>query len=187
MDALSTLLASVFITLVIGLPWLFALLIPIGGIAAAATLAFKYNMMPYFAEVGALAHKVKLSILVADDDEISVVPLVTALADRPVDVKLVESGSAVLSELKKKHYDLLFLDMLMPGKNGDETIREAELLTEVTKKLPVIFYTSHKDTCMDLLGTKLEKTEIKGIWEKRLPISTIVDKIDALLGEIALA
>lgn len=187
MDALSTLFASVLITLLIGLPWLFALLIPLAGIMGAMAAAVRYNVLPYVAEVGALAHQVKLSILVADDDEISVVPLVTALADRPVDVKLVESGTEVLSELKKHHYDLLFLDMLMPGKNGDETIREVETLNAIKKKLPVILYTSHKDTCQEILTEKLEKTEIMDIWEKRMPISMIVDKIDNLIGKIAVA
>lgn len=187
MDGLLTLFASVAITALIGIPWIIAIITPIGAVFGALVVAFKYNLTPSLRNVEKNTYPMRLSILVADDDEISVVPLVTALANRSVDVKYVESGLDVISELKKNHYDLLFLDMLMPGKNGAEVIQEIESLDDHDKKLSVVLYTSHEEVCRNLMCIKLEKIEIKALWEKKLPVSAIIGNIDRLFREIEFA
>ncbi len=51
-------------------------------------------------------------------------------------------GFETLVQAKRGDFDLLLLDMSMPGKNGVELIRQVK---EITPKLPILVLTMHEE------------------------------------------
>ena len=79
----------------------------------------------------------KIRILIADDHPIVRAGFKQVLSDTPDLVVAVDAGNGqvVLEYLKKKKYDVVLLDISMPGKNGLEILKE--LKTDYPK-LPVL-------------------------------------------------
>ena len=65
-----------------------------------------------------------VKILVVDDDEVNLTVVENYLTDDKYSLKCVESGNAALLELVDNKYDLVLLDVMMPGLNGLDTCRE---------------------------------------------------------------
>ena len=84
----------------------------------------------------------KIKILIADD-ETSVRKLLSrSLTDKDYDCTAVPDGSDALHEMESGEFDVVLLDMNMPGKSGIETLKE------ITSKYPdtvVIMVTSLSD------------------------------------------
>jgi len=82
-------------------------------------------------------------ILVIDDDESIRKSFSLALEDTGYQVDTVESGEKGIEMRQKNGYDLIFLDLKMPGLNGVETLRE---LRKIDKDVPVYIVTAfHKE------------------------------------------
>lgn len=65
----------------------------------------------------------EIHVLVADDDPNSEQILRWLFRDLGCAVDFVRDGSAVMKALERTHYDLVFLDVLMPVLDGVETAR----------------------------------------------------------------
>jgi CheY-like chemotaxis protein len=77
-------------------------------------------------------------ILIADDDP-NLVELVRAmLDDAGFEVVVAYSGLAAAALIQREHFDLLILDVLMPGMSGDAV---ADLLQGLEPRLPVLLMT----------------------------------------------
>lgn len=82
-------------------------------------------------------------ILVIDDDEAIRKSFALALEDTPYQVDTAESGKKGIEMGQNNKYDLIFLDLKMPGLNGVETLRE---LRKIEKTVPVYIVTAfHKE------------------------------------------
>ena len=82
-------------------------------------------------------------ILVIDDDESIRKSFILALEDTDYQVDIAESGEKGIEMEHKDKYDLIFLDLKMPGLNGVETLRE---LRKIDKDVPVYIVTAfHKE------------------------------------------
>nr|WP_286010368.1 response regulator [Serpens gallinarum] len=84
-------------------------------------------------------------LLCVDDNPANLLLVQTLLNDMGADVVAVESGYAALERVKSEHFDLVFMDVQMPGMNGlqtTEAIRawEAE---QQSSQLPIIALTAH--------------------------------------------
>jgi len=91
-----------------------------------------------------LAVNPPVHILVVDDDLVMRRSIVGALQTTFEKPASVESGEAALALLAEKTFDLVFLDVMMPGMDGFETcakIRE----TALNRATPVVFVTSLGD------------------------------------------
>lgn len=77
-------------------------------------------------------------ILVVDDDKINLLRTKKIL-ERYYDVFLAESGVEALDKIKSEEFDLILLDIAMPGMDGIETF---EHINEFPIKIPVIFLTA---------------------------------------------
>jgi CheY-like chemotaxis protein len=66
---------------------------------------------------------VKGQALIVDDDQSVRFVLRRALQDGGWTVREVDDGSVVEEELEQRRYDLLLLDLYMPGMNGFEVLR----------------------------------------------------------------
>lgn len=61
-------------------------------------------------------------ILVVDDDE-AIRDALREILEDDYDVRCVDSGFAALRSIKKKYFDLIFLDIVMPEMDGIETLK----------------------------------------------------------------
>lgn len=63
-------------------------------------------------------------ILIAEDDKAYGNVYKAKLTSEGYDIVLVDSGDAVIPELRRRRPDLLLLDLVMPEKNGFEVLEE---------------------------------------------------------------
>jgi DNA-binding response OmpR family regulator len=91
-------------------------------------------------------------ILVIDDEEAVRKSFILALEDTDYQVETVESGEKGLKKIQTDKYDLVFLDLKMPGMNGVETLRE---LRKIDKSVPIYIVTAfHKEFFDQLKGAE---------------------------------
>lgn len=94
------------------------------------------------------------SVLVVDDSELmrKTISLELQKASLPLNVDFAETGEQALEKITVKHYDFIFLDVMMPGIDGYETCGKIRKISAM-KKTPIIMLSS-KTSPMD---------EVKGI------------------------
>jgi DNA-binding NtrC family response regulator len=83
-----------------------------------------------------------IRVLIVDDEEIFVQSLTRVLRTRGMVVRGVYNGLSAVEAICAEEFDVIILDMRMPGMDGLETlqaIREKDSLT------PVILLTGHED------------------------------------------
>ncbi|MDF1592637.1 MAG: response regulator [Desulfobacterales bacterium] len=112
----------------------------------------------------------EFNVLVVDDEEDFRDTLVKRLRKRNLDVQGVESGQKALELLDKVRFDVVILDVKMPGIDGVETLQE------IKRKKPlieVIMLTGHGSVEMGIQGMKLgafeyvmKPADIDGLMEK---------------------
>ena len=85
-----------------------------------------------------------LKILVADDHEVVRKGLMKVLAEslQPIKVEEARNGQEAVSKVWKSEYDLVVLDIKMPGKNGLDALKEIKYLRP---KLPVLILSMHPE------------------------------------------
>jgi len=87
----------------------------------------------------------KPKILIVDDEEDIRVRLAKLISRRlGCDVEEAPDGTTALEKLKKDKFDLVVLDIKMPGLSDIDVIREALKFTPETKFLAVSAYDSHE-------------------------------------------
>jgi CheY-like chemotaxis protein len=83
-------------------------------------------------------------ILVVDDNEINLKVFVNLLRETKIQIDTAESGNACLALFKRNFYDVIFLDHMMPDKDGIETIKEMKECTDTPNaKTPIICLTAN--------------------------------------------
>lgn len=84
-----------------------------------------------------------LNILVAEDNEINAKVITTFLKDEGHNVDLVNNGDEVIKKLKSNKYDMVFMDMRMPGTTGPEATKQWRLLETEDSHTPIIALTAN--------------------------------------------
>jgi CheY-like chemotaxis protein len=83
-----------------------------------------------------------MKILLAEDDSsIQLIAKLTLTKLGGHDVTIVDDGLAAIDLARKKNFDLILLDGMMPKLDGLETCRRLKEMPE-TKNIPVIFMTA---------------------------------------------
>jgi DNA-binding response OmpR family regulator len=80
-------------------------------------------------------------ILVVDDDELVLIALEALLSPSGYEVTTVKNGDDALGKITKKNFDLIILDIIMPGMNGFELCEKIRLYDEY-KAVPIIMLTA---------------------------------------------
>jgi two-component system sensor histidine kinase/response regulator len=84
-----------------------------------------------------------LRVLVCEDDQVNAILIEELVRRRGHHAHVVENGNDVLSSLEADDYDLLFLDLHMPGLDGFEVIRNIRAREQIRGgHLPVIALTA---------------------------------------------
>jgi DNA-binding NarL/FixJ family response regulator len=93
-------------------------------------------------------------ILLADDDAMVTKPLRKLLSNRGYVVTCVENGWDAATSLRTRMYDLLVVDICMPGNHELEILRTPELSSQ---NIPVIVITGHPsvETAIDALRSSV--------------------------------
>jgi DNA-binding NtrC family response regulator len=91
-------------------------------------------------------------VLVVDDEKDVLDTLVDRLRVRNLDVTGVETGEKALELIEKKLFDVVILDVKMPGMDGVETLRE---MKRVKPLMEVIMLTGHASVESGIEGMKL--------------------------------
>lgn len=91
-------------------------------------------------------------ILIIDDDYAVRQAFILALEDFEYQIDVAESGEAGLAQYNKDQYDLIFLDLKMPGINGTEVLNN---IRQDNKEIPIYVVTAfHKEFFSDLQAIK---------------------------------
>jgi len=89
-----------------------------------------------------------MKILLIDDDEAIRKSFALTLRDAGFHVDLAASGTQGLECLQQHSYDLIFLDLKMPGMNGCETLFQ---IRKINPDIPVYIITAfHEEYLSDL-------------------------------------
>ncbi|MBI5551406.1 MAG: response regulator [Desulfobacterales bacterium] len=91
-------------------------------------------------------------ILIVDDEERYRTTLTKRILERQLDATSVGSGQEALAELKRKLYDVVVLDVKMPGLDGIETLKE---IKKTTPNVEVILLTGHASVDSAVDGMRL--------------------------------
>lgn len=94
----------------------------------------------------------KIRVLLVDDEEKFVQLMTERLTIRGYDVTSTLSGEDALKEVKDYNFDVVILDVLMPGIDGIKTLREIKSLKPLTE---VILLTGHAAVDTAIEGMKL--------------------------------
>ncbi|MFZ5723983.1 MAG: response regulator [Pseudomonadota bacterium] len=84
-----------------------------------------------------------LRVLVVDDNDANLRLLCTLITDLDVQAQGAGSGPAALTALRQGNFDLVLMDIQMPGMDGVETTRRIRELGSAFRRLPVIAVTAH--------------------------------------------
>jgi DNA-binding NtrC family response regulator len=89
-------------------------------------------------------------ILIVDDEERFRLTLAKLLKVRDLDVTTLGSGPEALEALKQEQYDVIVLDVRMPGMDGIETLAE---IKKLNPNIEVIILTGHAsvDAAVDIM------------------------------------
>jgi DNA-binding NtrC family response regulator len=114
----------------------------------------------------------EFSVLVVDDEDDFRETFVKRLNKRKIDVSGVESGEKALELLDEKSFDVVILDVKMPGIDGVDALRE------IKKKVPlteVIMLTGHASVEAGIEGMQL------GAFDYVMKPADIDDLMDKML------
>jgi len=166
--------------LVVGIPWILFLLIPLAAIPIVIGVAIMAHLI-YSAFSKKQKEPENLKILVVDDDESSVISLLSILSSLSTDVHIVKSGIAMVKELAKHEYDVVFVDRMMPKQNGDIALMIADSMVSYKKAIPVIFFTG---TEQHFKTPELAHFQVLGRWNKQMPYKMLELEVETLLKDI---
>ncbi|MBU1398108.1 MAG: response regulator [Pseudomonadota bacterium] len=94
----------------------------------------------------------KIKVLLVDDEKAFIQTLAERLEVRDFSVQTAFDGEEALSKIKEEDFDVVVLDVIMPGKNGIETLKEIKSLKPLVN---VIMLTGHAtvETAIDGMKT----------------------------------
>ena len=113
-----------------------------------------------------------MRVLLADDEQVYVESLAKVLRRRGFDVVAVLDGPAATRAISREEFDVVVLDLRMPGMDGLavlEAIRSRDTLT------PVLLLTGHAD--MDQAAKALKGGAVD-VLMKPCPVETLVSAIE---------
>jgi two-component system, OmpR family, response regulator len=91
-------------------------------------------------------------VLVVDDELDFLETLVKRLKRRKIDASGISSGVEALQLIEKEHFDVVILDIRMPGMDGIETLREMKRKRPL---MEVILLTGHASVESGMQGMQL--------------------------------
>ena len=98
----------------------------------------------------------KRILIVEDDMDISMVEE-AYLQSSGFETRIVTEGTAVAAALQEEHFDLVLLDLMLPGKSGYEVCREIR----DTIDIPILMVTARTESVDKIRGLGLGADDYK--------------------------
>ena len=110
------------------------------------------------------------SILWADDEIDLLKPHILFLKNKGYDVTAVNSGADALDNVEQTNYDVVFLDEMMPGMTGLETLAQ---IKQIRPNLPVVMITKSEEEHImeEAIGSKIADYLIKPLNPNQILLS----------------
>jgi len=93
----------------------------------------------------------KCQILLVDDEKTMVKYLSKQLIKKGFDISVAYNGLDALEQVKAADFDVVLLDVLMPGMNGIDTLKE---IKKIKPRTEVIMLTGHASVEVGIEGMK---------------------------------
>ncbi len=119
----------------------------------------------------------KARILLVDDEIEFVSTLAERLELRGFESRIAEDGETAIDTLTKEVFDVAILDLMMPGLNGLDTLKQAKAIDET---LPVILLTGHGSTKDGMKGMRMGAFDFL---MKPIDISDLLEKIKSAINQ----
>lgn len=113
----------------------------------------------------------RFKVLVVDDEEDFLETIVKRLQDRNLEVTGVESGVKALQIIDEQDFDVVVMDVRMPGLDGIETLKE---LKKKKPLIEVIMLTGHASVESGIQGMQLGAFDYV---MKPVPLDELLDKM----------
>jgi DNA-binding NtrC family response regulator len=94
----------------------------------------------------------KIKVLLVDDEKDFIESLAERLQLRDFDVTTALNGNDAINLVQDSDYDVIVIDVKMPGKDGIETLKEIKSINQLSQ---VIMLTGHATVESAILGMKL--------------------------------
>lgn len=95
-------------------------------------------------EIESVESVLKAKVLIVDDDPVCNFVTIAAMKRAKLDAVSTQDPIVALEMAQRDHYDIVLLDINMPGLNGFEVCEKLRLLSDY-QKTPVIFVTSNSE------------------------------------------
>ena len=122
-------------------------------------------------------------ILAVDDNDMNLKVITALLKRNKIVPELAESGQACIEMAKKNFYHIIFLDYMMPGMNGLETLKLLRREKILSDKTAVVMLTASAIAGMrefylregfdDYLSKPIDVAELEAILERHLPAELV--------------
>ena len=90
------------------------------------------------------------NILIIDDDQELCLLIKRSILSEDIEADFCNTGKAGLQKLKEKQYQLVILDVMMPGMDGFETLEKIRK----ESSLPILMFTSKNDSASKVRGLR---------------------------------
>jgi excisionase family DNA binding protein len=117
----------------------------------------------------------KKGILVIDDDEFILSVFKETLEEEGHTVITADNGQKGLAHVMEQDFDLIFLDLKMPGADGAEILRN---IRAVKENLPVIIITGYPDS--EIMENAIKQGPI-GLMKKPFDNADILNAVNSFL------
>ncbi len=118
----------------------------------------------------------KTNILIVDDEEMIRALFKETLGELGHRVTIASTGTEGLEVVKQMDFDLVFIDLKMPGMDGAELLRQ---IKSIKPKLPVAIITGYPDS--EMMARALAQGPF-GVMSKPFGESDIIDAVSHFLG-----
>lgn len=115
----------------------------------------------------------KASVLIVDDDANLCETLSDILEEKGYRVAVAHDGPEAIEAVKDQHFDLALIDIVMPGMNGVETLRQ---IKSINSQLTTMLITGH--TALGESVSEAIEAGVAGVLYKPLDINAIVEMIE---------
>ncbi|MBU4252935.1 MAG: response regulator [Candidatus Omnitrophica bacterium] len=118
---------------------------------------------------------VRGKILLVDDNEDLCRNLADILKLKKYEVTVVYDGTRAIEAIKKRGFDVVLMDVKMPGISGIETLK---IIKQINPDLSVIFITAFADDIFYKQGLKDGDVEVV---QKPMDIDKFLDRINTIV------
>jgi general secretion pathway protein E len=117
-------------------------------------------------------HKGVKSILIVDDDPDMCETLADILEDKGFTVSIAQDGQTAVEAMRRGRYDLIMIDIMMPGMNGVETLNQ---IKSVDNHVMTLIMTGHSK--LEGFVSEALWAGVDGVLYKPFDVDSVIDMI----------